>query len=349
MDLDLKKICRIGIDRIILSNIEFDCPNAISISIEGDDWIGEKVKIEEKDYTLERTEKLLSNGKITRWSILSFNPNKILEGHNIANSRSKELKRAIEIILDKLYKNQVMVDISKATISEIEININIQESFTNYIQVLSLLFLNLQRLRKISNRQKTLSYNQLFKDSTLDGGWKNLGVRAYDKIEELKKEVEEENKTLEIPLKELLRIEWWLLSGAYNYYAEKLGKKNTLKDLLEDDSIIDHIFRELCSNKLFKEAFNVLEKELIPRLDIEYRAFKESAKLARKTGRSVPRDVYRYLIENFWVFDYEDLITLVKRYDKKHKGREIKRIKDKHFHLNNKEKLSCLVEIIYPH
>ncbi len=349
MELDLRRVCRIGIDRIVISNIEFTSPSQTSMSIEGEDWIGERVKLEDDYYTLEKVEKLQDNGKHTVWSNLSFNPNKVLEGHNITNARGDELKEALVKILDELAQNRVEVDISRAIISEIEININLMVKFEEYLQVLALLFLNLQRLRKISNRQKTLQYKNLFKDSTLDGGWNNHGVRAYDKIEELQKEADFNKQRVNLPKIDLLRIEWWLLSSSYSYYTEKLGKDNTLKALLADDSIIDSIFRELSHNKLFLDAYNCLEKEIVPRLETEYLAFKRSSKLAKKSGRRVPTNVYKHLLENYWVFDYEHLIDIVKKHDSKHKGREIKRIKDKYFHLNNMEKLSYLVEIIFPH
>lgn len=349
MALDLEKVCRIGIDRIVFSNIEFECPRASSLSIEGEDWIGEKVKIEESMFILEKTVKLQDSGKYSEWSTLAFNPNKVLTGSNIANSRSEELKEALVVILDKLAEKNITVDISRATVSEIEINFNLMVKFQEYLQVLALLFLNLQKLRKISNRQKTLSYSSLFKDSTLDGGWNNHGVRAYDKIEELRKESSWRRDMVDLPKMDLLRIEWWLLSSSYNYYVEKLGKKNTLVALLEDDSIIDTIFRQLSHNKLFQDAYVCLEKELVPTLEVEYKAFKDASRLAREKGRRAPRDVYKHLIEKYWVFDYQDLIDLVIRHDNKHKGREIKRIKEKYFHLNNRERLSYLVENIFPH
>jgi hypothetical protein len=341
MKLDFDKIFRIGIDRIVFSNINFEYPTA-AISIEGEDWIGEKVKITEDTFILEKTSKLKDTGEYSETSYLTINPGRILYGNNVVNARGEELREALKHVLDRLEEQEVSIDISEAVVNEIEININFQVVFEEYVQVLSLLFLNLQNLRKISNHQKTKSYKELFRDSTLDGGWQNHGVRAYDKREELKKYGEE----LEF---DLLRIEWWLLSSSYKYYANKFGRENTLKALLEDDTLIDDIFSELCLKKLFQEGYEYLEKKLIPNLEVEYLKFKKGSKLARETGRKVPRNVYKYLEEKCWVFDYLDLIDLIKKHDKRHSGREIKRIKENYFHLNNKEKLSYLVEKILHH
>ena len=342
MNIDFSKACRIGIDRIVIYNIEFEAPKLPVFSIAGEDWIGEKIKITEELFTLEKTMKLKDTGEYTETTFLTLNPNKVLHGHNVMNSRKEELEEAFQSIKNKLKEDDVTLDLSKGIVSEIEININFQVLFSEYVQVLTLLFLNLQYLRKIGNHQESKAYRNLFKDATLDGGWQNHGARVYDKREEMKKY----DKDLNF---DLLRLEWWLLNPSYSYYAKKFGHENTLKALLDDDSIIDKIFRELSLNNLFKEAFEYLEKTIIPTLETEYLQFKERSKLAKKTGRKAPRSVYKYLEESCWIFDYQDLIELIKVHDKKHRQREIERIEKNYFHLNNKEKLTYLMEIILPH
>lgn len=338
--LELSKATRIGIDKLVLSGIKVDSKKN-SIITEGQGWIEEKVEVREELFSIVKSIKLYETGEVVEANFLRFNPNKVLEGHNIFNARAEELKEAVEYLLQELNSKGIQVDLSKARVSEIEINTNLTEAFEDYKEVLTLLFLGLPNLRKIGNHTPNLAYKKLFTDSTLDGGWQSHGVRAYDK----KREVGDE-KLLN---SDLLRIEWWLTSSSYKYYANKFGRDNTLEALLEDSEILDEIFVELCLRKLFEEAYRHLESEIIPNLERGYLRFKGRNKLAREKGKSQERNVLKYLEENYWIFDYSYLIDLVGKHDKKNKVREIKRIRDNYFHLNNKEKLSYLMENIFPH
>ena len=338
--LELSKATRIGIDKLILSGIKVESRKNAVIT-EGQGWIEEKLEIREALFSIVKSIKLYETGELVEANFLRFNPNKILSGHNIYNSRAEELKEAVACLIQELKSKGIEVDLTNAKISEIEININIEAAFGEYKEALTLLFLGLPKLRKIGNLVLGESYKDLFVDSTLYGGWENHKVIAYDKRREVGNE--------EILNTDLIRIEWWLASGSYKYYANKFGRDNTLAVLLEDSEILDEIFMELCLKKLFKDGYKYLEEELVPNLERGYLSFKESTKLARRKGKPQTRNVLKYLDDNYWIFDYSYLIDLVSIHDKKNKVREIKRIKDNYFHLNNKGKLSYLMENIFPH
>lgn len=335
------KLERVGIDKLVLSGIKIETDKK-SLFTEGQGWVEEKFEIKEEQFSIEKTIKLYESGEVRETTYLRFNPNKILHGHNIYNARNFELKESINRLISLLNDKNIHIDLSDAKISEIEININLDLTFEEYKEVFTLLFLKLPKLRKIGNINLNESYKKLFQDSTLDGGWKNHKVRVYDK----KREVDDKN-LLDF---ELIRLEWWLSSSTYKYYAtERFNIDNTLEALLEDHNILDKIFMELCHEKLFKEAYRYLEKELVPNLELSYLEFKKQNKLARVTGRSSKRNVYKYLEDNSWIFDYSNLENIISSHDKPHKTREIKRIKDNYSHLDNKDKLSYLVGKIFNH
>ena len=339
--LSKNKLERIGVDKLVLSGIKIETDKNSSFT-KGEGWVEEKFEIKEELFSIEKTIKLYESGEVREVTYLRFNPNRLLHGHNIYNARNFELKESINRLMSLLNDKNISIDLSQAKISEIEININLDLIFEEYKEVFTLLFLKLPKLRKIGNINLNESYKKLFADSTLDGGWKNHKVRVYDK----KREVDDDN----LLGFELTRLEWWLSSATYKYYAtERFNIDNTLEALLENNNVLDKIFIELCREKLFKEAHRYLEKELVENLELSYLEFKRSNRLARATGRKPNTNVYKYLEDNSWIFDYSNLETIIDNHNVKNKGREKKRIKDKYTHLNNKEKLSYLVGKIFPH
>jgi hypothetical protein len=340
MQLDMSRVSRIGIDKLVLSGIKVET-NKKSTITEGQGWIEEKFELREELFSIVKSIKLYETGVMVEGSYLRFNPNKIIYGHNILNARAPELREAVKKLVGELNSRGITIELTNAKVSEIEININIEKAFKEYKEVLTLLFTRIPNLRKIGNFNLNESYQKLFVDSTLYGGWENHKVIAYDKRKEVNKEW-----LLDF---DLLRIEWWLSSSSYKYYAGKFGRDNTLELLMEDSEILDEIFKELCLKKLFKDGCKYLEEELVPNLERGYIAFRERNKLAVKKGRAIERNVFKHLDENYWIFDYSYLIDLISKHDKRHRGREIERIRKRYIHLNNKDKLSYLMDIILHH
>ncbi|WP_319370590.1 hypothetical protein [uncultured Ilyobacter sp.] len=337
MKFDMSQVARIGIDKLVLSGIKVES-NRNSTITEGQGWIEEKLELKEELFSIVKSIKLYETGEMVEANYLRFNPNRLLHGHNISNARAPELKKAVDLLIQKLGSKGISVDITDAKISEIEININIEAKFEEYKEVLILLFLKLPNLRKIGNLTLGKAYKKLFTDSTLDGGWQNHGVRAYDK----RREVSDET----VLSFDLLRIEWWLSSSSYKYYASKFDRDNILSSLLEDCDVLDLIFMDLCINKLFKGAYKYLEEEIIPELERAYLDFKKTNREAANKGKNPKRNVYKYLEENYWIFDYSYLIEIVSKHDKKNRKREMERIKTNYSRYSNKQILAELVERI---
>lgn len=337
--MNLDKILRIGIDKLVLSGVDIET-NKPSLIIQGANWVEEKVEIKEELFSIVKSTKLYDNGEITESNYINLNPNRILYGHNIVNSRKEELIQAVDKLKYMLERKGINASFDKAKIAEIEINTNIKVKFEDYKEVLTLLFLRLPNLRKISNHNKSKAYRRIFMDSTLDGGWQNHSVKAYDKRREVNNE--------SILNFDLLRVEWRLASSSYKYYVQKFSTDSTLQSLINNDSILDNIFRELCLKKLLEGAYKELEDNIYPQLEQTYINFKKASKEQIVRGKKPKRNVFKYLQDNCWIFDYSYLIEIVSNHDKKHKGREINRIKKNYFHLTNIDKLNYLVEFIYP-
>lgn len=130
--------------------------------------------------------------------------------------------------------------------------------------------------------------------------------------------------------------------------VEKFGIDNSLESLIKNNQLLEEIFKYRIKQDFIKKAFTYIEKNIKPILEREYLAFKKSSALARRTGRKIERNVYKYL-EQFWIFDYSFLIEIIEKYDSKHKGREINRVKDKYIQHDNLKKFNHLLELIFPH
>lgn len=130
--------------------------------------------------------------------------------------------------------------------------------------------------------------------------------------------------------------------------VEKFGIDNSLESLIKNNQLLEEIFKYRIKQDFIKKAFAYIEKNIKPILEREYLAFKKSSALARRTGRKTERNVYKYL-EQFWIFDYSFLIEIIEKYDSKHKGREINRVKDKYIQHDNLKKFNHLLELIFPH
>ncbi|MGL5427132.1 MAG: hypothetical protein ACRDAS_04380, partial [Cetobacterium sp.] len=94
---------RIGIDWLTLYNFEISYNSNLYITEQvTEEYYQEKFCLDEPSYTLDSTTRLYSSGKETHFKNLRLNPNKILNGHNIYNSREKELKSALLILIKEL-------------------------------------------------------------------------------------------------------------------------------------------------------------------------------------------------------------------------------------------------------
>lgn len=344
--MNLEKSTRIGIDWLSVYNFEIEYSPEVKVVNEfNDDYLTEKLNINETLFSIDSSTRLYEKtNKITEYKCLRFNPNKILYGHNIYNSRSEDLLLAIDELKKILKQNGIKVDLKNALIKEIEINCNFEREFEELKESFELLFIQSPDLKKISNFEGGKSYKKMFVDRTIQGRWQSCSCIAYDKRNEVN-----QNSSLKILENPLSRLEWRINKSTYQYQANKRKYSNSLDNIINDFSVIDEIFKELTFKKMFEPGKKYLESKLKVELERGYIAFKSTSKLSKSKGMKIERNIFKYLEENYWIFDSFFLEELISKYDKPHKTREIKRIKEKYFHHNNLEKLNYLMKIIFNH
>lgn len=341
MNLELKKCERIGIDWLTLYNFEIEYDKNIKITKEiSDECLIEKVKIEDSLFSIDTVTRLYEkSNQITEFKALRFNPNKILFGNNIYNTAKEELLEAIEKLKELLKSHGIKVNLENAKIKEIEINCNFNKDFTELKEVFEVLFIKSPDLKKIANYEGGISYKKMFIDRTIQGNWKSFMGIAYDK----KKQVNNESLLSE----PLSRLEWRFSTGIINYYLQKNNVENSLENIIHNFQVLENIFKEHTFNKLVDPAMKFIDRKLKSDLERGYLKFKEGAKFSRKNGFKEERNVYRYLENNYWIFDKSFLIKIVSMHDKSHKNREIARIKDRYFQHSNLKKLDYILKIIF--
>lgn len=338
MELVSEKIYRIGIDWLTLYNFDLVSDNNNFVSEKmTEEFYQESFTMEEPSYSIEVIKRLYEKGSETSFQSLRINPNRIIHGHNIYNSRAEEITEALDSLKKELSKKGISINLDKAKIKDIEINLNIPKAFSELKETFELLFVNVPNLKKISRFTGSKNYKNLFETETLLGKYNYSLAKVYDKTEESKCD------------KEVTRLEWRFLKQTFAYIMKQMKKDNSLKYLLSDFSVIDDIFLEKTKTKILAKGIEYLEKVVKKNLEREYVAFKENNKLGATLGKKEKRGVFKYLEDNCWIFDYSFLIELVDKYDKPHKSREVKNIKNKFSNHNNLEKLNYLMEIIFNH
>lgn len=335
----MKDIERIGVDWLTISDFEIKYDESVAKKEIASEYTQERLRIDDSLFSLDNTMRIYSNNRITQYKYLRFNPNKILIGNNIANSRSSEIREALVKLKEILKRRGIEVDLTHAKIKEIEININIYKPFSYLKETFELLFIKSPQLKKISNYNGGLSYKNLFTDRTIQGNWQSYSGIVYDKTAE--------TNDPEVLIEQVTRLEWRFTSAIYNYYTKINGIDTKLESLLNNFEVIDIIFKNHCNKKLRNNAVQHINNVIKPSLERGYDSFKKSAKLARETNRRVERNVYKYLEDNYWIFDYSFLIELINKKDSKNKTREIERIKKKYICHNNLEKLDYLANYIF--
>ena len=329
-----KFIYRIGIDKVTLYNFDFEImpgENEIINSLEIEKESNVK-RIIIKNELCNILDVCYNGEENKRYKLISFNPNKILEGHNIRNSTPKELKKAMEKLKDYLKEKGAIINFENAKIKEIEININIPVNFLEFKETFRALMKPLGKYQEISD----INQSEKIKESTeLESLFAKINnntiLRIYNKSKE-------SNINTSIS-----RIEFSIKKGSLNYYLGKLGKENNINVLFENENIITDIFKDKL-NKIFKKTLEYVEKKKIV-LKNEYIAFKNAGRLAKKYGRKEHRGIYTHL-EKMGIFDYNILIDIIKTCSLGNVWRETQTVKNKYSHINNIEKLNYLMEFI---
>lgn len=325
---------RLGIDKITLYGFKV-------IKMKEVDF---ELKIENKKTThyLNDTFFKLTVSENIEDNLISFNPNKILFGNNILNSRGKELKEAFDVLKKILDKKQIIIDFEESKIFDIEINFNIREEYSDFYEVNKFLA---QRLNKHSetydNKNFISACETIYSKNTV------FKLNIYNKT------VQINNKNiLDYPL---IRYEFLFFKKTYkDFLSKNLNFKNDFNTLLNKTELIDYLFLHYFNKFLIKRSKKrILEIERF--ITNKYVNFLNSNKLARETGRKQSRGVYAEIYRELRRNNFEETFcfTILKQLTKEHNtinfSRELKRLKNSFIEDNNDTKFDFLSKFFLLH
>lgn len=344
--MDWNKVCRIGIDKVVLNQFEINKLDNFNITasdiVEGKIekfWIKHELcDIELKKIFKENGEK--SSNKI------SFNPNKILFGNNITNAREDELLTSI-LILDEMLKNDfgLEVDFFNAKIQEVEINNNLIIENDDYGMIFNAVQdghdVKYEEQIKAGKIKSSKAYTE--RDTGTRGDkknnfWiyrKNFTLRTYNKTKRVNDpSLLKENVTrFEVTLKK-----------AYKDNLIKFKIENSLRSLFENFWMIDDMYMFYIEKYIFSLILFEIDRYK-KNAEIEYIRYKKFGK--NQEIKSNVRSVFESLEKHNFVFDYIFIIDLIDKYDKKHKGRETERATKTLSKFKELTKLNFLVEYFF--
>ena len=289
-------------------------------------YLEEYVRVKDELFSLDSTVRLYADGRLTEYKSLSFNPNKILYGHNIYNSIPVDIIQAIEKLEKILGHKGIEIDLTNAKIEELEVNFNFNIDFLEYTEVFTALFIKQRQFKKTSEGSKNTSYKDIYKDQTISSNLKTSRVQIYDKTKEI--------NNLDILSEKITRLEWWFHSSVYQYYIKKYNLDNKLSTMLEKFEVVEELFLEKTKKELLKKGFKFLNNELKPNLEMQYLRFKKVNRFAKEKG----------------VARFERVSSeLVEKHDKPHFTREKLRILKKYKQHNGIEKLEHFHSFLFNH
>ena len=235
MKVDLNRLGKIGIDRIVIYNFKVLNFNELEKEITNKkNEYSEKIEIKDRKYRMVFIKTTASTETKNNFTFLQFNPNKIKDGHNIYNSTIEEMENILNDIVEDLKKRGVMIDLTGARIKEIELNKTINTNFEDLNEIIlfiarsnykrAILFERHTTSDKVSEMKKA-SCLYINNNTTKS---ENVGktIKIYDKTFELLS-----NQKINISEK-LTRIEILLGREYLSYIMEKEGLTNDLKDFL---------------------------------------------------------------------------------------------------------------------
>lgn len=328
MKVDLNRLGKIGIDRIVIYNFKVLNFNELEKEIiNKKNEYSEKIEIKDKKYRMVFIKTTASTGTKNNFTFLQFNPNKIKDGHNIYNSTIEEMENILNDIVEDLKKRGVMMDLTGAKIKELELNKTINTNFEDLKEILAFIgqsnykkSIFLENFQRKNTPQEIRKITCLYINNNVSKQSENTGktIKIYDKTFELLK-----NQKINISEK-LTRIEILFGKDYFNYVMEKEGLTNELKDFLNYKKI-DDIFYKSIYDELIKKPFDFLEK-MKKELDYHFLNFRRNERVKReerkkyiKQEKEIPehlkeeRGVFEYLNENYGIFDKAFLFEIVEK------------------------------------
>lgn len=238
-------------------------------------------------------------------------------GHNLKNLNAAEFKERVRQVFDYI-ENQygIQVCFSKAEISKIELNYNIQlsEDYTNYRQAMLLIFSNLPKTyRKSTNCMK---YNAWYEQSVdgrnlledLNAGNKSTKIKLYIKSKQLKDKgysIDENDN--------ILRLEYT--------FCDKRVLQHNFGTIYVDDitnEMIVNLFRKRIKNDILKQYniwTNKNHNELNKKVkEIKLKNIRWSDKFIRMCRE------YAQVYSSPLLFSIEDMNSVLKEIDTNRNG-----------------------------
>lgn len=327
MELKYSDLFQMGIDRWFLRNVEIIYPESlkqIRFTKNGD--LIEGFSESQEGFSIHSYSKLTEgNELIPSYSVMIFNPNRILDGHNLYNSREERTIKALEIVKSRLRDKGINLNLQDCIVETAEMNINIPASFGELEKVIDLEFNILSKGKSkltsgddpdyvIKNRRVQESYWYKHKSNY---------YRAYDKTKEFK-----ENQDVEIEI-QITRKEYTPSQYIFHevFKSENLDLK--FSTVLQNFNLIEKMFFAFWEESL-KNCLKYLETKYYDSLEREYLAYKRARKkdIERKKNDpnfKIPRGVYKFLKENFEVFDKQYILKIIESHEKNHPKREMMR------------------------
>lgn len=314
---------KIGIDKISLTGFTVKNLNLVNYDLEKKTKTTRQRVIKDK---YERYQLIKYRTEEQSYYKLIFYPSRILWGTNIKNVNIKEFLKALKWAKEELkIKGIYLKEMEKATIKDIEININLKIDFESYINIFRVLIPKGAIYGK--NRNDHINIETIETKTT------TTGFKIYNK-----------GKQQRTGFK-LVRFEYWLENSNYYQLLKKLGYDNTLQTLIKKPFLLVDIFK-LKIKDMFKKALKYIKEKIYKPLKNEYLSLKKYNSMATKKEI---KPIYKQLenIKPFGIFDKKLLVEIIKNSQyEKNKSREMKKILEIYRELNEMEKLKNIYSMI---
>lgn len=340
-NLEFYKGFTIGVDHITLYNLTININEVVkfeSATVKNGVTI---YKIAREFFTLKAVLDLKREEKELQVT-LDFNPNHVLYGNNFGNSRSEELKEALEKIVKYLKNVGITLNYEKARIGNVEINRNLDLDFNEYFEVFFICVSGNKKAKIITGCNFHKKYSDMLEHQTIYCNTQKYTGKIYNKTLE-----QSEKRGNEVP-KGTTRIEWYFKRGYFKEVLERKGYTNSFKEILENFGIIEIIFNEYSLEKFINTGIKNISDKIKPNLWTGYRNFKRTVELQKKTKRKISRGVFNFLDEEYWIFDYNFLIEILKIETKNNFSREKARIEKDFLIHNNLTKFNKFSDTLRP-
>lgn len=333
---NMNNIFQIGVDHLVIKNLQIDYPDYLKkLTITEDGGLQEGITERGDGFIIYSFTKLTKDNELIPFvNTLVFNPNKILDGNNLKNSKAGRIYDALTEVKQRLELKNIKLDYSECIVDTAEINININMSFEKLRKVLDLMFYVLSKGKSKCTYGDDKEY--ISKDRRkVESFWfrKNENVfRAYNKTLEL---YEKEGLSIDA---DVTRIEDKQSPHNFKRIFLKHNLDCKLMTILNNFELIEEDFK-IRWLSILRDSFKYLETNHAKEIEVEYKKFKktqELAKIRKKIDPSIKIQcgVYKYLHDNFSIFDKKYIFDVIDNYHNRNFLRE-KKSAEKYFKKEN--------------